>query len=203
MNYPNFYDHIEKIRLYDPLGDVLGNFADGLVEYSFLDAVKLTGHGCPTVAGAYMICVHALKNLYDEGEIPIRGGVEVLIRGRENEGVNGVMGSVISLILGSSGPGGFKGLGGMYGRNNLLHFGQAQESQFLFKRLDSKRSVNINYHPESLSGDPRVSMLIKKVLINESNSSEKKLLHELWNLRVEKLLIHHQYDKNVYVCNVE
>ena len=41
MNYPNFYDHIEKIRLYDPLGDVLGNFADGLVEYSFLDAVKL------------------------------------------------------------------------------------------------------------------------------------------------------------------
>ena len=38
-----------SIRLYDPLGDLLGA-GDGHFTYTFDDAVKLAGHACPTVA---------------------------------------------------------------------------------------------------------------------------------------------------------
>ena len=55
MDYPAFFDQVPRIALRDPLSAFLGAFAGGVVEYSCVDAVKLTGHSCPTVAGAYLM----------------------------------------------------------------------------------------------------------------------------------------------------
>lgn len=52
MQYPAFFDEVEPIVLYDPLAEFLGAATAGRVEYTYLDAVKLAGHSCPTVAGA-------------------------------------------------------------------------------------------------------------------------------------------------------
>ena len=49
------------IRLREPLAETLGAFTreGALLEYSFVDAVKLAGHSCPTVTGAFMCCQEA------------------------------------------------------------------------------------------------------------------------------------------------
>ena len=44
-----------SITMRDPLSQVLGAVTDGLVEYSFLDCVKLVGHSCPTVASTFLM----------------------------------------------------------------------------------------------------------------------------------------------------
>ena len=52
MQHPAFFDKVKPIVLYDALAEFLGAAQAGRVEYGYLDAVKLAGHSCPTVAGA-------------------------------------------------------------------------------------------------------------------------------------------------------
>lgn len=52
MKTPAYYDEVPAIVMMDPLAKVLGSAQEGLIEYRYVDAVKLTGHSCPTVAGA-------------------------------------------------------------------------------------------------------------------------------------------------------
>lgn len=201
MSFPEFYNHVKKIKLYDPLADVLGSATNGLMEYSFSDVVKATGHGCPTVAGAYMMCVNALSRLYPIKEIPVRGNIQVYLAARDSDGANGVTGSVFTYLLGAAGDGGFKGLGGQYGRNNLIHYGAPIKSTVMLKRLDNGAEVSVDYNPSLVSGDPRVSGLIGKVLNNLATAEDKQLLHELWNARVQKLLIDEASNSAIYICH--
>lgn len=200
MKFPDFYNNIKKIKMFDPLANVLGSCDEGLLEYSFGDIVKYTGHGCPTVAGAYMVCATALAKLYPDGQVPVRGGVEVFLHNKEDDGANGVIGNVFTFILGASGIGGFKGLAGQFSRNNLIHYGVQQKTQYCFKRKDNGKSVFVDYHPEFVSGDPRTSMLLGKILKNEVTAEETRLMHDLWNKRVEKLLVDEANNPEIYLC---
>lgn len=200
MGFPSFYNQVKKVTLFDPLADVLGSANNGLMEYSFSDVVKATGHGCPTVAGAYMMCLNALNHLYPNNETPVRGQVEVFLAAGDSQGANGVTGSVFTYLLGAAGNGGFKGLGGLYGRNNLIHYGADIKSTVAFKRLDTGSVVFVDYDPSLVSGDPRVSPLIGKVLNNIATAEEKQLLHDLWNARVQKLLIDEASNPEIYIC---
>ena len=49
---------------------------DGIYEFSYLEIVKAAGHSCPTVAGAYLMTLEALKSLYAE-QRAIRGDIKV------------------------------------------------------------------------------------------------------------------------------
>jgi hypothetical protein len=71
MKYPTFLDEAPRLSLYDPLSAFLGATEDGLVGYSYLDAIKLAGHSCPAVAGAYLMMLRAHGHLYGGG-IPVR-----------------------------------------------------------------------------------------------------------------------------------
>ncbi|MEO7008635.1 MAG: hypothetical protein ABI156_05745 [Caldimonas sp.] len=53
MQTPAFFDQAPFIVMHDALAQTLGATQDGLIEYRYLDAVKLAGHSCPTVAGAW------------------------------------------------------------------------------------------------------------------------------------------------------
>jgi hypothetical protein len=66
MQYPDFYSKIAPIKLYDPLSDFLGAFKEGKLEISYLDCVKLTGHSCPTVAGAYLMAMQGTEMHYGD-----------------------------------------------------------------------------------------------------------------------------------------
>jgi hypothetical protein len=66
MSHPAFFDEVKSITLRDPLAEILGAASDGMMRYSYLDAVKLAGHSCPTVAGAYLMTLKALEKLYPD-----------------------------------------------------------------------------------------------------------------------------------------
>ena len=91
MRYPEFYERVPLIRLFDPLGEFLGAFEDGIVDISYLDCVKLAGHSCPTVAGAFLMTYRGLQALYGSGEtLPSRSEIMVEIREEKHENVSGV-----------------------------------------------------------------------------------------------------------------
>lgn len=44
MAFPEFYKHVPPLVLRDSLAAALGAAEDGIIEYHYLDAVKLAGH---------------------------------------------------------------------------------------------------------------------------------------------------------------
>ena len=60
MQYPTFFDQAPVITMRDPLAALLGAADDGLIDYRYIDAVRLAGHSCPTVAGAYLMARAAM-----------------------------------------------------------------------------------------------------------------------------------------------
>lgn len=76
MQYPAFYDDIPRLTVYDPLAGFLGSTLGGVIDYNYVDVVKLTGHSCPTVASAYWMTYLAIRCLYGS-ELPCREGFEL------------------------------------------------------------------------------------------------------------------------------
>lgn len=144
MAHPDFFDTIPTLVLRDPLAQLLGSAEDGLIEYSYAEAVKLTGHSCPTVAGAWIMTAQALKRLYGDAP-PLRGGISVSFRNSAVEGVTGVIASVVGYITGATADTGFKGLRGQFDRRNLLHFEQPVDGDIRFERLDTGERVTVSF----------------------------------------------------------
>lgn len=190
MSHPAFFDEVKAITQYDPLAEILGAADDGLLRYSYLDAVKLAGHSCPTVAGAYLMTRKALESLYPDS-LPERGNLRVEFGADQGEGVTGVIANVVSLITGAAGEGGFKGLGGRYARRDLLRFGVGGEVQLRFTRIDTGAAVDVSYHPGIVPPPPELSALLQKVLAGEANADERAEFGRLWQLRVKRILIDH------------
>ena len=118
MNHPDFFDQAPHIALRDPLSAFLGAFPDGVVEYGYLDAVKLAGHSCPTVAGAYLMTAKALVALYGDA-LPERGAIRAEFRDDAAHGVTGVIAGIVSLITGARQDDGFKGIAGRFAPTGL------------------------------------------------------------------------------------
>ncbi|WP_456451805.1 FmdE family protein [Hydrogenimonas sp.] len=186
--YPCFFDDVEPIITYDPLADTLGAVKEGKIVYEYVDMVKLAGHSCPTVAGAWLMTKVGLQKLYGD-TLPVRGNVKVEIREALDEGVAGVIGSCIGLVTGAAGEGGFKGLGGKMARNNRLLFGIEMGAEVRMTRLDNAAHVQMSYNPSLVPGDPRMQPLMQKIMQGQANAEEKALFGELWQERVRKILL--------------
>lgn len=189
MTYPEFFDDVPAIRLFDPLAQVLGAFDDGVIEISYPEVVRAAGHSCPTVASAYLMTLKALESLYPE-RLPVRGDIEVEFSQELDEGTAGVVGSVATQITGASGPGGFKGVAGNFGRNNLMHFGGSIGCSARFtRRDDTGRSVNVDTNPNVVPPAPQTMPLLQKILAQTADSDEKSEFGRLWQDRVKRILI--------------
>jgi hypothetical protein len=188
MKYTQFFDKVEHIQLEDPLSNFLGAFEEGRLEITYLDCVKLAGHSCPTVAGAYMMAKKGLEALYDD-RLPQRGSIHVSMRDGEAEGVTGVICNVISFIAGANGISGFKGIGGHFSRNNLVSYDIPMEGEVKLTRLDTDSSVVLNYNASIIPGDPAMQPLMGKSLQGLASEGERKEFGRLWQARVEKILL--------------
>lgn len=73
MSFPAFFDAAPVVRMRDPLAALLGTAVGGVMDYHYADAVRLSGHSCPTVAGAFLAGRAALAALYPD-TLPERGG---------------------------------------------------------------------------------------------------------------------------------
>lgn len=186
MKYPEFFDTIETIKLQDELSSFLGSLEDGLVEFSYLDIVKTAGHSCPTVAGAYIMTLVALKELY-ENETPKRGEISVSFKEDSSEGSTGVIANVITQITGATETFGFKGLNGKFKRFGLMKFNDNITTSAKFQRLDTNKTVEIIYNPNLISFNPSVPVLMEKLLKGIATNDEKKEFGILWQERVKNI----------------
>lgn len=187
----DFFDEVEPIKLRDPLAYILGAQDEGEpFVFNYSDAVKLAGHSCPAVSGAYKLTAKALKALYGK-ELPTRGQIRVLVKGGPTDLAYGPQSHVISLITGAAGVTGFKGLGGRYGRDNKLFFDSEdmQFNTFIFQREDTGKAVRVTYNPQALSGDPRMNDLVPLVLRGTATKEQKDLFISLWQGNVRKILL--------------
>lgn len=195
--WPEFFAQVPRIRLYDPLANLLGSVEGGLIEYGYEDAVALAGHSCPSVASAYWLTVCALRALY-RAETPQRGGVRVLVRGAAYEGVAGVQASVISLLTGAAPITGFRGLSGQYRRANLLQFEANIPKAFSFTRLDTGESVFAEAHLAAVPAHPECQPLLQECLAGAADESECEQFRALWQERVRSLLLDYGDDHEVF-----
>ena len=188
MQYPDFYSQIAPIKLFDPLSNFLGAFEEGKLEITYLDCVKLAGHSCPTVSGAYLMVVKGLDVLYGD-TLPQRGSIKVEMKENENVGVTGVTANILSFILGAGGAGGFKGIQGNFSRNNLLFYGASIRSEVRLTRLDTMQSIDISYDPSLVKADEKMMPLMGKSLKGLASEEEKRIFQTLWQTRVEEILL--------------
>ena len=193
MSHPAFFDQAPVITVYDALAEFLGASDDGLLTYRYIDAVRLAGHSCPTVAGAYLMARRALQLLYP-GDTPERGGLQVRFTASIEDGVAGVIGSVIGLVTGVAGPGGFKGIGHHFRRQNLMVFGHPAEGEVRFDRLDNDTSVQLSLNANRVAADPRTNVLLRKILSGEAAKPEAAEFAQLWQDRVRRILLEHADD---------
>ncbi len=188
MNYPAFFDRVEKIKLYDPLADFLGAIENGEIQIEYIDAVKFAGHSCPTVAGAYLMTLLGLRELF-ANSLPIRGEIEVFVKGEKKEGVNGVIGNTIAFICGVSDEAGFKGIGGNFNRSNKLFFNSQIPKDVRLKRADTKDYVDISYNSSIIPPNPKIKELMQLIMMKRADENIKKEFQKLWQERVEKILL--------------
>ena len=193
MKTPDFYDLAPRITLRDPLADLLGACDGGLIDYGYADAVKLAGHSCPTVAGAYLMTVRGLSRLYP-GEPAERGGVKVLLRATQDEGTAGVTAAVVGLLTGAAGSGGFKGLGGRFARRNLLEFGAAIPGDLRLVRLDTGHAVDLAYHPEIVPASDALRATMSRAVQPDADTATRAAFGDAWQARVRAILVEHALD---------
>ena len=186
-----FYQDVEPIKLKDPLAVFLGAIDDsGEFIFTYSDAIKLAGHSCPAVSGAYKITQKALKALYGN-EIPIRGQISVRILGSIDHGANGPISQVIGLITGAAPETGFAGLGNKFVRKNKLIFDEKNEepNAFIFTRDDTKKSIKLTYHPENIPTKEDMSELFTKCIVNTATDKQKEEFKKMWQERVRIVLL--------------
>jgi hypothetical protein len=128
----------------------------------------------------------ALKELYND-EVPIRGEIKIEFSTKQNEGVTGVISSVMSNITGATFDTGFKGLAGNFDRRFLMFFEKNIVSSVRFTRVDTLQGVDIFYDPSTIGADSRMQGLMQKSISNEASSEEIKEFGKLWQKRVEDI----------------
>ncbi|WP_107863669.1 FmdE family protein [Neisseria polysaccharea] len=190
-HFPSFFNQAPTITVQDPLADFLGAAENGILTYRYADAVRLCGHSCPTVAGAYLMVIKGLKALYGE-ELPQRGNIEAFMQGARDEGTVGVTASVVQLLTGAAPETGFGGIGiqGRFARRNLLSFGAGEINGTLtLRRKDNGKTVAVSLNAALKPFAPEMRELMPKTVGGSASPDELKQFGELWQERVRAFLI--------------
>lgn len=196
MTFPDFFNEAPVIRLRDPLADLLGAAEGGVIEYRYVDVVRLAGHSCPTVAGAYLSARAALKTLYPD-TLPERGDIAVHMPSPETEGTTGVVAQVLTLVTGATAQGGFKGIGGRFARNGLLSFAthnSENDGAVRFERLDTGAAVAVIFDAGRVPADISQRERMQAVMQNRETPEQQAEFARLWQARVRRMLLEHADD---------
>ena len=202
MITPEFFNDVTPIRILDPLAKVLGAASDGLIDYTYSDVVKLAGHSCPTVAGAFLMVQEGLNVLY-RGETPVRGEIKVLMKGKLGDGVVGVIANVASMITGATDIGGFHGLAGKFDRRGLLSYETDIEGEMALERIDTGMRAVLTYNPSCVVIDERMGELFSLIVSGCADVTQQELFAILWQDRVKRILIDDRNDSGLLQCTLK
>lgn len=200
MPFPAFFDAAPRLTVRDPLARFLGAADDGVIEYAYVDVVKLAGHSCPTVASAYLMTRAALLALHP-GTLPERGGIRVELRDDRLEGATGVVANVASYLTGATHDTGFKGIGGRFDRRGLLFFGVDVPGQIRFTRVDTGAAVVVSARLDRVPSDPRLALLLPRCLNGHATATEEALFQSIWQGRVRTLVAERADDPEIIVVS--
>lgn len=201
MMTPGFFNDIAPIVMRDPLAEVLGAADHGIMEYTYTDLVKLAGHACPTVAGAYLMMQKGLGALYPE-ETPLRGGIKVVVKGNLGEGVVGVIANIASMITGATSESGFHGLAGNFDRRGLLSYDSQMQADIQLERIDTGARAALSYDPSFVSSDERMGELLVRLALGSADEVDKELFATLWQDRVKRILVEFNNDPRLVNCTL-
>ncbi len=184
MRYPDFFDTVPTITLYDPLAEFLGTCEGGLIEIGYLDVVKMAGHSCATVCGAYLMAQRGLRALYPDRP-PVRGEIEVALRAPLHEGNTGVVAAVLSNITGATDDTGFTGLQGRFSRRGLMSFGADIDGDVRFSRRDTGRAVETTCRPGRVVDPGKILM---SALSPDATDEQRRTFPRHWQEMVRTLV---------------
>lgn len=195
MTLPQFFDDAPTLKMRDPLAAFLGAAEDGVIEYRYADAVRLAGHSCPAVAGAYLMVLNGLSALYDD-EIPERGGIEVFMRNERDHATTGVLASVATLLTGAAPESGFQGIGPAkrFARKDLLSFETDIDGTLALRRRDTGKGVVVDINTDHVPHELIMSQLMPKAVSGKANAEELAEFARLWQDRVRRMLVEHADD---------
>lgn len=195
MDFPDFFTKAPTITVRDPLAVFLGASVSGTITYSYADAVKLAGHSCPTVAGAYLMVRNGLANLYSD-ELPERGGIEVYLRDGRDQGTTGVIAAVATLLTGAAPETGFGGIGmeHRFARRDLMRFDAPIDGLMALRRCDNGRGVVLDLDTARVPPHPDMGTLLFKAVARQADDAEQSRFAAIWQDRVARMLCEHADD---------
>ncbi len=185
-----FFEEIPPFELRDPRAELLGVVAPGapfLITYA--DCVRLAGHSCLAVAGAWAIATRTLPMLYGD-ERPVRGDIEVVALGAPDELAFGPMAQSLGMITGAEAEVGFGGLGGQHRRRGLLRFAPDRfvPNGFELRRTNG-RAVRATDHPETLTSPGPPPLTLPRLLAGEASPEEHRAFVDRWQGMVREALL--------------
>jgi hypothetical protein len=184
--FPAFFADAPNLTVRDPLAEFLGTAPGGVIEYSYADAVRLAGHSCPTVAGAYLMTVHGLRALYGE-QLPVRGEISVFMRDARDSGANGVVATVVQLLTGAAAETGFRGIGPRFSRHDLLRFEQPVQETLGLQRNDTGKAVQVSAEASLVGWPDEMRAVLPKALSGQASADDLARFGQLWQDRVRRI----------------
>lgn len=151
-----------KIAINEPFAEFLmADQDEHKFHISLLDVVRFAGHACPSMVGAFLISQKAIKELFPETNVCIRGLVAIEIPSAVSQGATGPISNVFSMIFGAWERSGFGGLQGQFVRRGLLNYEVQGVSpgSFRFHNLKTGHSVDISYDPSKAQAPDEVGSL--------------------------------------------
>jgi hypothetical protein len=193
--FPDFFAAAPVLRLCDPLARFLGTTPDGVMTYRYVDAVRLAGHSCPAVAGAWLMLVQGLGWLYED-ELPERGGVEVHMRGGRDEGTTGVIAAIATLLTGAAPETGFQGIGPArrFARKDLLAFEAPIDGTLGLRRRDTGQGVVVDVNTAAVPHGAEMQALMPLAVAGRADDAQLSRFGTLWQDRVRRMLVEHADD---------
>lgn len=197
MNFPSFYDQAPVVATHDALAEMLGASENGSLEYRYADAVRVAGHSCPTVAGAFLMARAAMAALYPDGPAE-RGGIQIKMPAPAHHGTTGVTAQVLTLLTGAAADNGFQGIAGRHARNGLLMFaGRHESDEVIFRRIDTGAAVAVQLDVSGVPGHPQTRELLGAILQGQADDEQRSAFAAGWQQRVERLLLQYADDPDV------
>ncbi len=156
-----------KITVHEPFAEFLmADDREYRFEISLLDIVRFAGHACPSMVGAFLLSQRAIKELFPETNVCIRGQVTIEIPSPVSQGATGPISNVFSYIFGAWERSGFGGLQGQFVRRGLLKYEAEGVSPgtFRFHNIKTGKTVDISYDPSKAQvPDEAASLPFQKV----------------------------------------
>lgn len=177
------------IKIYEPLRYLIGetDSAHSYYEISLLDIQKYHGKVCPGIASGFFMFQDVLKQLYPDGQIPVRGQIAVACSNPND------MMDVAGYILGIRNNIGRGELGhGLLVLDTSLQTHRPKQFVMIFRRLDNGHMVKVTYNKFKIFDTQHewsfIDESLHKFKHGELNGEQLKKFQEIVHAKVEYFL---------------